>query len=598
MRKRFRIITLVLASIIASTTLIFGAFTPNSAFAAPQLIDVEDSNSSSGASNSNTNSGSTTGESSDSGGSTGGSSQDGCTYLNGAASEAAGCGGESEDILANVVINILLSIIVLGGVISAVYIVIGGIKFISSQGSPDMVQEGRKTLLYAAIGLVISSLAFVIVNFSIKLIYEDVSGSGSSDSSSEEGEEDEGESTSSYTVDFEDYYARSPGIGAGSGNGTETSSREGITNISMLSRKAMNVGDSEALIAHITPHQLTSTASITWASDNSNVVSVDSRGNIIAKNPGVAKITATTKNGKTASTQITVTRPVEPASVTLEPNRITKLVSGKWFNLVATVYPREATNKHVTWSTDNAVVATVNSRGQVTGKKPGNANITARTANGKTATIPVTVVDEEGDVIKITPSLLSALDYFYQTSHHEPISGNCGSTAGSVSCGPATYMAAVYALTKQKIDYPSFAQSACGRWLGENGSAIDGLTTTYRTEYRNRYHVDVKRIPNTWDATVKELKKGHPVIFLVHSIPESIANQQGYRLTYGKHYVLALSYRNQGGGQIYIWSPVSEKAAPGRNIGDCSAGQCWYDRAAFQRNINEAAWSVQKASNN
>jgi uncharacterized protein YjdB len=594
MRKRFRIITLVLASIIAINILSFSSFAPSSVFAEPSSNGSESSSNAAGSNSSSGNSENTTEESSSSGGSASGSSQNGCSYLNGAASEAAGCEEGDDDVLANVIVNILLSIIVLGGVISAVYIVIGGIKFISSQGSPDMVQEGRKTLLYAAIGLVISSLAFVIVNFSIRLIYEDMSGSESSDSSSEEGEEGGEESMSGYTVDFEDFYARSPGIGTGSGDGAETSSGEDVTNVSMLSRKAMDVGDSEALIAHITPYRLTGTASITWDSDNPNVVSVDNRGNIVARNPGVARITATTKNGKTASTQITVTRPIEPASVTLEPNRITKLVSGKQFNLAATVYPREATNKHVTWSTDNAGVATVNSRGQVTGRKPGNANITARTANGKTATTSVTVIEAEGDVIKITPSLLSGLEYYYQTNHLSETNTNCGTDAGSSSCGPASYMAAVHVLTKQNINYLDFVNNACGKWYDGSGANVEMLANTFREEYKNRYHVDIKRIPNTWEAAVAELKKGHVVIFLVHSIPQSVIQQQGYRLTDHSHYVLAISYRNQGGGQIYIWSPVSEKAAPGRNIGDCSAGQCWYDRAAFQRNINEAAWTLWK----
>ena len=588
MRKRFRIITLVLASIIAINTLSFSSFTPSYVFAETSSNGSESSSNAAESNSSSSNSGNTTEESSSSEGSSSGSSQNGCSYLNGAASEAAGCEEKNDDVLANVIVNILLSIIVLGGVISAVYIVIGGIKFISSQGSPDMVQEGRKTLLYAVIGLVVSSLAFIIVNFSIRLIYENVSDSGSSDSSSEEG------NTSDYTVDFEEFYARSPGIGIGSGNGAETSSREDVTNISMLSRKAMDVGDSETLIAHITPYRLTGTASITWDSDNPNVVSVDNRGNIVARNSGVAKITATTKNGKTASTQITVTRPIEPASVTLEPNRITKLVSGKQFNLAATVYPREATNKHVTWSTDNAAVATVNSRGQITGRKPGNANITARTANGKTATTSVTVIEAEGDVIKITPSLLSGLEYYYQTNHLSETNTNCGTDAGSSSCGPASYMAAVHVLTKQNINYLDFINNACGKWYDGNGASIEMLANTFREEYKNRYRVDIKRIPNTWEAAVAELKKGHVVIFLVHSIPQSVIQQQGYRLTDHGHYVLAIGYRNQGGGQIYIWSPVSEKAAPGRNIGDCSAGQCWYDRAAFQRNINEAAWTLWK----
>lgn len=504
-----------------------------------------------------------------------------CSSLPEPAAEAAGCYG-NENLTSTIVENVLYSVIGLSGLISIVFVVIGGIKFIYSRGSAETVQEGKKAVLYALIGLAVTALAFTIVTFAKGVI---------NNSEEAEGDDASVEEVSVAVGSDEDFYSSDSELGAGADSNAE------VTRVSMISQKALKVGSTEKLIARITPSWLAKSEPITWVSDAPNIVSVDSTGKITAKQEGVARITASTENGKSASTRITVTKLIEPDSVTLEPTSINKLIVGRQYNLVATVYPRNATNKHITWSTDNAIVATVNSRGQVTGKKAGTANITAKTENGKTTSIPVKVVEEDGETIKITPILLAELDYFYQTNHHEPISGNCGGTAGSVSCGPASYMAAVYALTKQKVDYVSFINEACNRWLGARGSSIDSLTNLYKVEYRNKYHVDVNRIPNTWDATVKELKKGHAVIFLVHSPPAAVESAQGYKLTGAMHYVVALSYRNQGGGQVYIWSPVSEKAAPGRNIGDCTAGQCWYDKAAFERNINEQAWSVKKVSN-
>ena len=498
--------------------------------------------------------------------------------------DAAGC-NKNEDRLAIVITNILISIIFFSGSVSVVYIVIGGIKYISSQGNADMVQQGRKTILYATIGLVISSLAFAIVNFAINAIYNKPTETENNQTDSESETSISSDDVPSYTpADIWKYHGSS-----GVSQGDEVSS------IRLLSYKRIYVGDKERMIPHITPSSLMDKTTIKWTSGNPSIVSVDDEGYITPKRSGTATITATTENGKSASSEITVVEPVEAESVTLEPSVVKNLVSGKLYNLKATVEPRNTANKHLTWSTDNALVATVNSRGQVLGKKAGKANITARTENGKLATIPVTVVDADGGTIKITPSLLSELEYYYQTNRHEPVPALCGSTAGAITCGPATYMASVYALTKRKIDYPEFVKEGCGRWIiAPYGAGVAGLSTVYANEYESKYGVKVRRIPLTWEAAVAELKKGHTVIFNVEKPSDSIINSQGYRFTDGRHYVVALSYRNQGGGQMYIWNPVPYTADPRRNIGDCSKGECWYDRAAFERNINLDALSVEK----
>lgn len=80
-----------------------------------------------------------------------------------------GSGGEGCDETYNiesvwkwayVVINWVVIIV---GIISVVFIIIGAIKFQTSGGEPDKVKSGRRTLMFSIIGLVIAILAGVIV---------------------------------------------------------------------------------------------------------------------------------------------------------------------------------------------------------------------------------------------------------------------------------------------------------------------------------------------------------------------------------------------------------------------------------------------------
>lgn len=82
--------------------------------------------------------------------------------------------------------------------------------------------------------------------------------------------------------------------------------------------------------------------------------------------------------------------PVQATGVTLDKTSAS-VKQGKTLTLTATVAPADATNKNVTWSSDNESVATV-SNGVVTGKATGNATITVTTDDGGyTASCTVTV---------------------------------------------------------------------------------------------------------------------------------------------------------------------------------------------------------------
>lgn len=87
---------------------------------------------------------------------------------------------------------------------------------------------------------------------------------------------------------------------------------------------------------------------------------------------------------------------VAVTGVTLDKTTATVDLSDKEtsFTLTATVAPKNASNKKVTWTSDNETVASVTSKGIVTAKGVGTATITATTKDGSfKATCKLTVTD-------------------------------------------------------------------------------------------------------------------------------------------------------------------------------------------------------------
>lgn len=70
------------------------------------------------------------------------------------------------------------------------------------------------------------------------------------------------------------------------------------------------------------------------------------------------------------------------------------LTVGQTFSLSATISPSNATNKSVTWTSNNSAIATV-SRGVVKAQKAGTATVYAVSSNGKKASCTVTVAEKQ-----------------------------------------------------------------------------------------------------------------------------------------------------------------------------------------------------------
>lgn len=158
----------------------------------------------------------------------------------------------------------------------------------------------------------------------------------------------------------------------------------------------LTIGNSKQLTAAISPTNATNKG-VTWSSSNTNVASVSSSGVVVAKGEGTATITVKTDDGGyTAACTIRVSKP-SPSVVAVTGVKLSaigiELPVGGSKRLSATITPSNATNKAVTWSSDNTSVAAVNASGLITAKGEGTATITVRTDDGGyTATCKITVV--------------------------------------------------------------------------------------------------------------------------------------------------------------------------------------------------------------
>lgn len=101
--------------------------------------------------------------------------------------------------------------------------------------------------------------------------------------------------------------------------------------------------------------------------------------------------------------------PVHATGVTLDKT-LSSVKQGKTITLTATVEPADAVNKNVTWSSNDASVATVNN-GVVTGVATGNAKITVTTEDGShTASCTVTVTTSLPPVLIADFNDIASLD--------------------------------------------------------------------------------------------------------------------------------------------------------------------------------------------
>ena len=128
---------------------------------------------------------------------------------------------------------------------------------------------------------------------------------------------------------------------------------------------------------------------ITWASENPEIATVDAKGKITGVYPGTARITATMPGGQVSAITVTV-NPIKVSSVKIKPSSV-KLTLGESATVSASVSPKNATWPQVTWSSADPSVVTIDAGGTLRAVGVGKTTITATTIEGKSKTVKVTV---------------------------------------------------------------------------------------------------------------------------------------------------------------------------------------------------------------
>jgi uncharacterized protein (TIGR02145 family) len=174
------------------------------------------------------------------------------------------------------------------------------------------------------------------------------------------------------------------------------------------------VGENEKLIA--TAFGTISNNNIRWTSDNEDVATVDGNGVVTAVLAGTATITVTSACGNySAICELTViTSPV--AGISLNKNTLEFHID-EFERLIATIIPANATNKNVTWASNNEVVATVDDTGMVIAVSIGTAVITVITECGNHTAICVVTVKP----ILVTDIILNKYSLVLQVDEQETL---------------------------------------------------------------------------------------------------------------------------------------------------------------------------------
>ena len=138
----------------------------------------------------------------------------------------------------------------------------------------------------------------------------------------------------------------------------------------------LDKGKSETLTATVEPDNATE-KSISWNSSNTDVATVNPNGKVVAIAEGSATITASIGEIHATCTVI-VTIPVE--AISINKTSVT-LKRGESVVLSATVFPEDATEQFITWTSSNDDIATVNQDGKVTAFEDGTAIITVKSGS-------------------------------------------------------------------------------------------------------------------------------------------------------------------------------------------------------------------------
>lgn len=160
---------------------------------------------------------------------------------------------------------------------------------------------------------------------------------------------------------------------------------QAVSSIEVAEQLVLDQGKRHTLEAKVFPENA-SKQTITWSSSDESVATVSTQGVISAKGGGTCVIIGEAADGHGAKVSIDVQVIRMVSSISLGQSKSLTMSVGKTKFLPFTINPADATNKKVVWSSSNDAVAsvdqTLNNRGHITAKAPGDCVITCQALDG------------------------------------------------------------------------------------------------------------------------------------------------------------------------------------------------------------------------
>lgn len=75
---------------------------------------------------------------------------------------------DNLNVIGVILANVIQIIITLSGVLAVIIITWSGIQYIISQGDPAKVKDAKNSIVYAVVGLVLASTAFLIIEYLVR----------------------------------------------------------------------------------------------------------------------------------------------------------------------------------------------------------------------------------------------------------------------------------------------------------------------------------------------------------------------------------------------------------------------------------------------
>ena len=154
------------------------------------------------------------------------------------------------------------------------------------------------------------------------------------------------------------------------------------------SEVTINEGQTVQLSLNVEPKDFTD--EVSWKSTDSNIVTVSGTGVVTAKNTGTAKIKVIVGE-QSVYCNVIVTQPVTSIYLNRESVSMEALET---YQLKTSIYPENANNKEVEWSSSDEKIVKVDQTGCITALAKGTATVTGKTKDGSnlwdTCTVTVT----------------------------------------------------------------------------------------------------------------------------------------------------------------------------------------------------------------